>query len=190
MKLILLNGPPRSGKDFAGLKLQLGSPNVKLFKMSKELKERCHAAYLLFGTDGRPLRHDWFESVKDEPREEFEGLTPREAYIAFSENWLKPTHGTGKLGEWLAEDILHWKTILGDFTAVVTDCGFLHEVVPLVGEFGAENILLIRLHRVGYTFEGDSRSHIDLSHMGVPCMDIDNTGEEFAENICKLSKIC
>ena len=159
MKIILINGPPRSGKDFAGRAIAAAIPGpTRIVKMAKELKERCHAAHRLINVHGEPFAHDTFEDNKDKPTAVFEGMTPREAYIAFSENWIKPTFGAAQLGRWLADDIDEFPCA----THIVTDSGFTEEAMVLVQEFGAENITLLRVHRKGYDFSGDSRGYIDL----------------------------
>lgn len=168
-KVIFVNGPPRSGKDTAGdaLEIILSASAVYTHKLSKELKERCHAAYYACQLNMDPLPHDEFEDCKDEPLDVFEGLTPRQAYIAFSENWLKPTHGAAKLGEWLAgemdDSILSEDSPMQyDRYHIITDSGFSEECGPIIEKFGRENCILLRLHREGHTFEGDSRGYLDL----------------------------
>ena len=44
--------------------------------------------------------------------------------------------------------------------AVDSSTGFVEELPPLIERLGQENILLIRVHREGATFEGDSRNYI------------------------------
>ncbi len=178
-RIIFVNGPPRSGKDFAGAILSqrqdIGLSNRA--KLSAILKERTHALYMLFGQGGKPLRHDFFEHVKDTPLVEFSGITPREAYISVSELWMKPTHGSGILGKWLVEELRERESdISGRWTHIVTDSGFIEEAEAIVSEYKAENCLLVRIHREGYTFSGDSRSYIDLGHLGVDSYDIKNDG--------------
>jgi len=176
-RLILLNGPPRCGKDLASeiLCSYLGGVPQKI---SKELKERTHAFYGLVGLDNKPVRHDYFETEKDTPQECFFGLTPRQAYIAMSENYIKPTHGDSWLGNVLARNIQRWDGMLRqERTHVVSDSGFRGEAEELVRAFGAENVLLVRISRPGYDFTHDSRSYIDLSDLGVVCTDVVNPGD-------------
>tara|TARA_R110000796_G_C14524572_1_gene431228 strand:+ start:127 stop:708 length:582 start_codon:yes stop_codon:yes gene_type:complete len=177
MKIILLNGPPRSGKDYAGRVLLEHLPaGTPIVKMAKELKERTHALYRLVDEDG-PYPHDFYEAVKDTPLDEFEGITPRQAYIAVSELLIKPLHGDKQFGRWLC-NYLERLEDEGVSTVVVTDAGFLGECEVLVDNFGPENCLLARIHRVGYTFAGDSRSYLDLDHLQVQCQDINNDGAD------------
>ena len=48
----------------------------------------------------------------------------------------------------------------------VSDGGFASEVIPLVEEVGAENILVLRIHRPDCSFEGDSRDFCDGFSVG------------------------
>lgn len=180
MRIVILNGPPRSGKDYVGL--QLGLPIVK---MAAELKERTHAFYRLTD-DGAPWAHDHFEDIKDTPSHLFLGLTPREAYIAMSETFAKPTHGKRVFGDWLVQ---HLKQLEADGTkmVVITDAGFRDECEAIVEEFGASNCLLARIHREGYDFSSDSRSYLNLTDLGVQCQDVTNCGSpEYARNLKTL----
>jgi hypothetical protein len=165
MILVLLNGPPRCGKDFAG-RLLAKRQGVAVDKFARILKERCHAAY------GKPeLPHDYFEAVKDEPCDLFLGRTPREVYIAFSEAFMKPLHGKNVFGRMLAAEWAgHSVPCL-----VITDSGFREEAEALIEGLGsAATTTLIRIHRQGRTFAGDSRSYLDL---GVREADVVNPGE-------------
>ena len=85
-KILLLNGPPRSGKDTIAEYLE--GHGWHHGKFSKVLKERTHA---LYGMIDCP--YDAFENVKDENLSVFFGITPREAYINTSEMLMKPVHG-------------------------------------------------------------------------------------------------
>lgn len=162
--LILLNGPPRCGKDTAGaiLERRIGGDGsvVWVEKVSRILKERTHALYGQVDRTGAPLPHDYFEDQKDTPLPEFLGLTPRQAYIAVSEKYLKPLHGEDALGKMLADDLaktLNDPAFPKPRAVIVTDSGFRAESEPLAAM--AERTLLVHIHREGCTFEGDSRDY-------------------------------
>jgi hypothetical protein len=162
--LILLNGPPRCGKDTAGAllaeRIESDGSVVWTEKVSRILKERTHALYGQVDRAGAPLPHDYFEQRKDAPLPEFLGRTPRQAYIAVSEKYLKPLHGEDVLGRMLADDIaktLNDPAYPKPRAVIVTDSGFRAEVEPLAAM--AERVLLVHIHREGFTFEGDSRDY-------------------------------
>tara|TARA_R110000764_G_scaffold36736_1_gene81937 strand:+ start:12719 stop:13294 length:576 start_codon:yes stop_codon:yes gene_type:complete len=173
MKIILLNGPPSSGKDYAGELLRQDLELAVVRKFATEVKERTHAALGLLDEAGYPLPADFFEKVKDQALVDFHGVTPRAAYIQFSEGFAKPLYGEKVFGQWLLERM---QFIKDRATIVITDSGFVPEAEVLVERYGAENCLLARIHRIGYDFAGDSRSYIDLSHLNVQCQDINNDG--------------
>lgn len=187
--VLLLNGPSRSGKDYGGAalvrKLQDNGKHACVVKFAHVLKVRTHAAYGVLH-HGQPAPHDWFESNKDTPAGEFLGRTPRETYIAFSENLMKPLHGDDIFGRLLLSDLRanHSDADL----IVVTDSGFRSEAEVLVKHYGAHNVTHVRLHRDGRTFAGDSRGYIDLTDLGVLPRDVHNnsTGEELAQTLTNL----
>ena len=187
-KIIFINGPPRSGKDYAGSVLanrkDLGLTNTNA-KLSDILKVRTHALYLLFDNNNQPLWHGAFESFKDHHLKEFHGLTPRQAYIAVSESWMKPTHGAGFLGELLVEKLRkHEQTIDRRWTHIITDSGFVEEAESLVEAYGKDNCSLVRIYREGYDFNSDSRSYITLA---IPTYNVVNDGgDEFAKALLNL----
>ncbi len=180
--ILLVNGPPRSGKDTVGEILATNYPGkVYVTKMAKALKERTHGLYNLFVSGSwEPLRHDFFEDCKDKPSDFFMGITPREAYIAVSERLMKPLHGARVWGDLLVEDIaLHGND---SDLVVVTDSGFADEALPVIERYGACNVSLVRLSRPGTSFQGDSRSYINLpvyTHM----IDNDGTMTQLAEKL-------
>ena len=81
-------------------------------------------------------------------------LSVREAMIYISEVIMKPRFGDNYFG------VARAKAIQEGEIAVDSSCGFLEELPPLIERLRQENILLIRVHRAGATFEGDSRNYI------------------------------
>lgn len=165
-KIFLFNGPPSSGKDYAAKWMASTYKGCKLDKFARVLKERTHALY------GFPWKGmDYYEDCKNEPHEDFYGLTPRQAYINVSETYFKPHHGDRIFGKILAQEL---DTYDWDIVAI-SDSGFEGEAQVLVEKYGAENIILVRVHREGYDFSKDSRSYIYLNVCNV---DIQNLGDE------------
>lgn len=179
-KVIFLNGPPRSGKDFSGKILQesyVGKEQsyqdfLRLYKFAEFVKEGTHGAYGLVYSDSGVLPADSYEAEKDVPLTDFRGRTPRECYIAYSEAFMKPLHGPRVFGEILRDAVRHIRSGV----VAVTDSGFVPEAEVLVEHFGPGNCCLVRLSREGCSFSGDSRSYIDLSHLSVVQYDIVNPG--------------
>jgi hypothetical protein len=89
-KIVLLNGPPGSGKDTLGNHAADYIPYANTYKFAEAVKLGTHA---LYGMPGLP--RDWFETTKEIPQACFDGLTPRQAYIHYSEKVVKPIFGSG-----------------------------------------------------------------------------------------------
>jgi len=170
-KIVLVNGPPRSGKDSLGAFLKQRAPSfVHVDKFARILKESAHALYGLVDGLDRPLPHDAFEDSKEETHSCFYGLTPREAYQKVSEVYFKKVHGQEIFGRMLADSLERNQAPV----VVLTDSGFVEEALCLISRFPDAEPLLVRLHREGYTFEGDTRGYIEPQ--GIAAVDIDSGG--------------
>lgn len=190
LRIVFINGPSRSGKDTAGLVICKEAANGPwvLDKFAAELKGRCHGAYkLVDGRTGRPIPFDAFEGQKDVPLDAFNGLSPRQAYIKFFENWVLPVHGEGALGRWLIQRIdffmEHLKEARPDYVprgVVITDAGRRRECLPLVEKYGAENCTLIDIERDGLSYDGDCRGRFGLEDMGVRRCRVKNPGDSLS----------
>lgn len=182
-KVILFNGPPRSGKDVAASIIKASSPShVVLEKFAWPLKTAVPIAY---GITHDEWRHNYDTSEnKDTPTEAFFGKTPREVQIALSETFFKPLHGADIFGRLLARRLSQFAR-LAIPTLVVSDSGFRDEVLPILDVFGADRVFLFRLHRPGCDFGQDSRSYIHLADLGVRELDIYNTStlEDFSQAV-------
>jgi len=170
--VVFLNGPPGSGKDYATeILLHEDDLTVIHHKFSGPLKDMASAL----------LRISKIELEMSKPL-----IVPpynvsiRQLLIDMSEKWMKPCYGTdifGKIAtELLAEHIQLTDELKEDQPDlfVISDSGFDKEAHSVLQLFGNENALLIRLHRDGCTFEGDSRSYIELDD--VRSVDINNDG--------------
>lgn len=166
-KIILLNGPPSSGKDTAAKHIRQwynndyeNTPHITarclLDRMSLPIK-RAFA-----GTMGLPITEDGivepWESKKEELIPDF-AVSYRQWQIDFSEQFLKG-YSDSIFGLLLATRIKRRfeKNIAN--LVVVPDCGFAIEIDVLYSTFNPDDILLIRCHRHGFTFQGDSRSYV------------------------------
>lgn len=99
----------------------------------------------------------WELRYKNHPEDAYGtclNLSIREAMIYISEVVMKPRFGDNYFG------VARAKAIQEGEIAVDSSTGFVEELPPLIERLGQENILLIRVHREGATFEGDSRNYI------------------------------
>lgn len=170
--ILLVNGPPSSGKDATGkiIKDMLGD-QVYVTKFAHALKIATAALYHALNGDPSfgmmddhgylvhegPMYDDaHYEDVKEEPNDLFFGRSWREALIAVSETLCKPPHGDDFFGKLLLKRIQARPEQL----IVITDSGFLGEAQPLIDAMPPDSVNVLRLIRPGCSFVGDSRGYI------------------------------
>lgn len=176
MKIVFLNGPPRSGKDTCASIIADRFAGVATMKMSDPVKAAVHAAF------GLAHNVNGFETRKDQPCEEFFGFTPRQCYINHSEKYMKPLYGKDVFGKLFARRMEYIK-YAQKATVIVADSGFVEESIPAIEKVGAENCMLIRIHRPGHTYENDSRSYLELNVSTIIDLQNDGTLEDLASQI-------
>ena len=115
------------------------------------------------------------------------GMSPRNWLIEVGENFIKPYFGKGVFGE---REAARCQLAIqeGETSFVYSDGGFPEELEAMAKVLGEENILLVRLRRDGFTFEGDSRSYLEpIGDM--PYLDIkleDGKPEKAAQDIMSV----
>lgn len=172
-KVILLNGPPGSGKDTAA-DFIVGRFGARKLEFKNALH---HLVCEHFGLDyGAWMRDYDNRALKEMPRADLGDRTPRQAMIHVSEEIVKPRHGNGYFAL-RTLDRMHHKAI-----HVISDCGFGSEVETMAAAF--HDVLVIKLVRTGCSFDGDSRNYVDASRHGtvreVTCLNNGTHGELFA----------
>lgn len=161
--VIILNGPPGVGKDTIGKAIAKEMPDVQLF----EFKEMLRWATWRYFIDGKPEReirlpfHAFKElcadrALKEEPVPDLDGNSPRQALIYVSESVYKPLHGDDYFGRAASNAVSH--SLEPGGVAVFTDGGFLKEQQVLADD--GYKVLVVRLHRKGFDFSGDSRGYV------------------------------
>lgn len=167
-RYVLINGPKRSGKSSCAAAVQNSRINasISVIGFSYHLKRFVHGIYL--GRTGFGLDPDHFDAVKEQPQELLGGMSWRKAYIHYSERVMKPLHGP----RWFGEQVVRAATEEASDIVIVPDSGFRDEVDVLIDSAGANNVLLIRLHREGYGFAGDSRGYVSLLDRGIETHDV------------------
>lgn len=150
-KVIILNAPAGAGKDTIGAHISclLGFEPVS-FKAPM-----FNVALAMLGDKDYGKFIDAYNDRerKEKPQAFLGGKSCREFMIWISESVMKPVFGNQVFGKRFTEG-------LKDCSYVCTDGGFVDEIYPLI-ESGHE-VVVCRLHRDGYTFEGDSRSYVHL----------------------------
>lgn len=155
-KIIILNGPPGSGKDVIAVEL------VKHLKGQQlEFKTALHnIAIAMTGL----TREQYFTIYNDRPIKEIPndallGFSPRGLLIHISEVMCKPHFGKDYFGKLSSVDCARH---IYSKDCVFSDGGFPDEVHVLADRFGKENIILVHLHRGETNFMLDSRDYIDI----------------------------
>lgn len=174
--VVLLNGCINSGKDTLAEMLIAKLGGVKqqfkdaLYKHTAELFQMELSSFVKLAT-GR--------GTKELPTPSLQGYSPREALIFTSEKVYKPIYGQDYFGKYTASK-------LEEGYNFVSDAGFLEEQEVIVAE--VPKTLLVRIHRDGSTFEGDSRNYVYLDHKGTPSLDLYNNGtlEEARDTIIRF----
>ncbi len=138
------------------------------FALSDILKIETHKHYGL--SEDLSIFH--FEETKDVPNEAFDGLTPREAYINFSEKIIKPKFGKSYLGERVLQRVNRNKR--NKTPSIISGVGFIEEVMPLIECVEPAQTIHITIIREGApsTNLQDSRHKLCLADLGVSELEI------------------
>lgn len=146
-QFVLLNGPPRCGKDTLARGL-VPYIRFKHFKFAGPMKSALAALLEVTPT--------WIEDNKETKIPEFNARTVRQLLIDMSESYLKEEYGEDILGKiaWL-------RTKRSPASLFISsDTGFRSEAERVISNAGKKNCIVIRIHRPGCTFDGDSRSYL------------------------------
>ena len=190
-QIIIFNGPPGSGKDFACSYLKEHYPNVIHVSFKEKLIDLTCRFYGVSrgGWDERynilttqDLGRSFFR-LKDVPWEKLGYLSQREALIHVSENVIKPVFGKAVFGELLCVTIEGMKQQVRDSVFVCSDGGFPEEVGPLGYLFwqhdtNTPGVTVARITRDGCSFVGDSRNYLPDNHNWYNVTDIHNDGTD------------
>lgn len=169
---VLLNAPPRSGKDYLAEHLCKEHGFVKL-SLAHRLKLKV---LRLYGVSHYGL--EYFEARKDTPLTELHGLSFRQACIGLAQNYFKPLHGVDFFARLLIQDIDTYYCHQGN-QFVISDVGFNEEVEALAESFGVESLLLVRI-KSNADWSNDAR--YNLSYRGVEELHVaNNYDEQFLE---------
>jgi DNA polymerase III delta prime subunit len=152
---VIFNGPPGCGKDTLAERLK--PYGFQQFAMKEQLYKASADYFGLPVEDFRDMATD--RKTKEMPtRKLMKGkwrLSPRQAMILLSEDILKPLYGKSYFGQMTAEECRRAKAS----HVAISDGGFVEEVQPIRMLF--DRTAVIRLHREGFDFEGDSRSYLE-----------------------------
>jgi hypothetical protein len=176
--VIMLNAPPRSGKDAAGKHFAWTRNDIVVEKMAKPIKEALTAFLQLTPEEFKHYDNDY----KDTRCARMLGKTFRELCIDFSELFVKKSLENQAFGTLLSKRITDYRVGL-DFNHhfVITDCGFDSELVPVLNNPEVK-VSLVKLYRPDCDFSNDSRRYIRPETMELigleNCYEVHNVGTE------------
>ncbi|NQY98992.1 MAG: hypothetical protein HRT82_17695 [Henriciella sp.] len=179
MQVILLNGPPRSGKDTIGSLLANEIEGAYCDKFAAPIIDHMYSNFGVSCDDG---------GDKSVPLDVLNGFSRRQYAIAYSERWIKPTLGEDWFGQQAARmvelragypggrSVLRDNTTPWCSTLIFTDSGFREEAIPVVEAVKKRDgtVVQVQLFRPGCSFNGDSRGYWDLE--GVRSIQFFNDG--------------
>lgn len=173
LRVLLLNGPPRSGKDTLSRILTMRP------SFTRVIEEKFAAPIKQHFADTWGVSLDWIEANKDNIF--MYGVTVRQMLIDYSELYMKPLFGAGIFGKMMVNRL---KEIEEEYcetsVVVISDSGFAAEAGEVI-EAGHE-VHLIRLHRSGFDFKGDSRGYLSKEDL----QGIRNVHDIFADDLDAL----
>ena len=178
-KVIILNGPPGSGKDDATKHLTETSPTIHHNEFKKQL---ITLTKQIWGVTDSEWDEMYTRENKEIPTPVFDGMSPRQALIHTSEVVIKPNYGNDYFGRFAA------KSLQDDGINVFSDGGFVEETHIISDAVGSENLMVVRIKRPGYTFEGDTRNYLPDT-ICTTVVDVDNDGslDEFFNKIRQVT---
>tara|TARA_R110000868_G_scaffold224138_1_gene476021 strand:+ start:34 stop:642 length:609 start_codon:yes stop_codon:yes gene_type:complete len=162
MQVVMLNGPPKSGKDTIAdaLVQAVGAMWAVNYKLSSVLKATARTMFNLSDTQYNALERPENKDKKGTAKS-YGVLTNRswrEVLISLSEDYIKPTYGEDFFGYTTAK-ALNTFSRSGYSHVFISDSGFREEAETLVTMCPTCNFTLVRLHRDGTDFNNDSRSY-------------------------------
>ena len=151
-----------------------------------ELRERCHAAFKLYGEDKLPCAWFQFEDSLQDPTDYFNGLTPGSAYAAF-QSFCHSFMSEDILGQWVVERTRYYqeaqRKLPPDQRAtgiLLADIASVEDYKNVIGSFGPENVTLIQVRAKGA---------VDLSARIVPELEVGRKVEvEYTSDKEELAK--
>jgi len=202
LKVVVFNAPMRLGKDSAAEHMvnlvntedTFYTAHQRAFKDS--LFNLCAAMYgitveeFLEGYDEPSdyVEGEWYKDSlqffidasldRGKGFEYKRGYSQRSSLIHMSENIIKPVFGKDAFGKAMVASLPESGIVF------VSDGGFAEELLPVIDHVGQENVLVVKIHRKGVDFAGDSRAYLDNKDLGdkpVCMVNINNDGslEEF-----------
>lgn len=153
--VIILNGPPGSGKDTIAdfIAAEFNAEHLrfktKLYAITALINNINLDTFMRYASD-----KDTKDSVKLA-----RGLTTRQLLIETSENVIKPYYGKDYFGNDVGDSILKSDKSL----FILSDGGFPEELTSMIktGKLNRSDVVIVKLYRNGCNFDNDSRTYFN-----------------------------
>ena len=153
--VIILNGPPGSGKDTIAdfIAAEFNAEHLrfktKLYAITALINNLDFDEFMKIATD---------QNTKDSVKLA-RGLTARQLIIETSENVIKPYYGKEYFGNDVGDSILKSDKSL----FVLSDGGFPEELSSMIGVgcLNYSDVVIVKLYRTGCNFDNDSRTYFN-----------------------------
>ncbi len=165
MHIIILNGPPGAGKDTLGSELMKQLTDAHMTVIHGRIKD-----ILYRGTYGRyeglGSYDEWVTLcndpiLKEIPKVNLKGMSPRGALIYESENIIKPEYGAdGVVIQYCNQLRENLPIDTKNVVVVFTDGGFAYETQAISEQFEYAQVDITRITKSGKNFKNDSREYI------------------------------
>lgn len=179
-KVVILNAPVGVGKDVGAQHLAKTLTTLDgILVRQNEFKARLNELVCtIHGMDSRTWSILCKREHKDRPSSVLGGKTPRQVQIEVSEKVIKPFYGKDYFGKAAAQ------SLYAD-VEVFSDGGFVEEIEALVSSVGKENMLIIRIHQEGKSFEATEDPRRYLPDGLAETVDLHNNGtlDEYLESL-------
>lgn len=164
-RFTFLNGPAGSGKSTLATMICATHKDVWRDAFAEPIRQMV---YTVFFPEEGPIFYDLDLREGEVKKKPFPFQYPdaemkmsfREVMISFSEDWMKLKFGKDIFGRLAFRRCVEQELFSSRF--LFDDCGFTDEAMHIVKMASPAECLLIRLHREGCDFHGDSRGYIIL----------------------------
>lgn len=193
MRVIILNGPPKVGKDTFAVMINEGIDlKAKVLKQYSIKWVLCVEVGKRYGLDPKQV---WDINadplLKDKPNKLFGGKSVRQALIYESEDVIKVKYGEQGVARLTYENLLdEIEDGACDFDNLVlmnADGGFNSETKAMQSFFGIErsDMFIVRIDKPGHTFAGfkDSREYLENPDL---CINNDSTLDQLRSYVSHI----
>ena len=188
-KVIVLNGPPKCGKDTLAMQFLdymklVDDANVRFCQFKDALYRETQKIFSIPDSEMDIFKE---RNKKEVPNMLTNYMSPRQALIHVSETIIKPTHGRSYFGKEALKFVDKYNKHFDYF--IFADGGFIEEVVELAKH---HDVFVVRLHNGNMDFSGDSRRYLtdqDLINYGVEYCDFDVHVGRYVYDTIKLAEV-